>query len=498
MTRPLYTALLLLLGVGLLVVRPAFAASPAEQLGALAGQVDTALARLDAGDLASARAAYQSFDAGWVQIEDGIKAQSRPSYKAIEGAMGEVKTALRTEPVDAARLRAALQHLRAECDVFIASAGAPQPAAEPAPATSTVTLPTVIGELQMAQRDIAAGDVAGASARVADFQRDWLEVEGLVKTTSAPVYTSTENNMAQAAALLAQRPPDTAGAGAVLAQMERDLAPLATGELRYGVFDAAVILLREGLEALLVIAALLAFLTKTGYVEQRRWIWAGGGAGILASVAIALVANVVFARAAAGTNRELLEGITGLFAAGMLIYVSFWLHSKAKLGAWQEYIRAKSTAALARNSLLSLALIAFLAVFREGAETVLFYVGIASSIALGDLLLGLAIGAAGLAAIGVLMLAFGVRVPIRPFFLGTSLLLYYLAFKFVGTGLHALQVAGLLPATAKPFLPNWDLVGLYPTVETTLVQVAILVLGCAVLALAGRRPAARPAAAQPA
>jgi high-affinity iron transporter len=280
--------------------------------------------------------------------------------------------------------------------------------------------------------------------------------------------------------------------------MERDLAPLATGELRYGVFDAAVILLREGLEALLVIAALLAFLTKTGHVEQRRWIWAGGGAGILASVAIALVANVVFARAAAGTNRELLEGITGLFAAGMLIYVSFWLHSKAKLGAWQEYIRAKSTAALARNSLLSLALIAFLAVFREGAETVLFYVGIASSIALGDLLAGLAIGAAGLAAIGVLMLAFGVRVPIRPFFLGTSLLLYYLAFKFVGTGLHALQVAGLLPATAKPFLPNWDLVGLYPTVETTLVQVAILVLGCAVLALAGRRPAARPAAAQPA
>jgi high-affinity iron transporter len=247
-----------------------------------------------------------------------------------------------------------------------------------------------------------------------------------------------------------------------------------------------------------VIAALLAFLKKTGRSDQQRWIWTGSAAGVLLAVLAAFGAQAAFSRAGAAIGSELLEGITGLFAAGMLIYVSFWLHSKAKLGAWQQYIRAKSTAALARNSLLSLALIAFLAVFREGAETVLFYVGIASSIALGDLLLGLAIGAAGLAAIGVLMLAFGVRVPIRPFFLGTSLLLYYLAFKFVGTGLHALQIAGLLPATAKPFLPNWDLVGLYPTVETTLVQLAILVLGCAVLALAGRRPAARSTAAQPA
>src|SRR5207247_827354 len=108
------------------------------------------------------------------------------------------------------------------------------------------------------------------------------------------------------------------------------------------------------------------------------------------------------------------------------------------------------------------------------AETVLFYVGIAPSISLGDLALGLGVGAAGLALIGVLMLVFGVRVPIRPFFLGTSVLIYYLAFKFVGTGLHALQVAGLLSATPRPFLPGNEVIGLFPTVETTVVQAALL------------------------
>jgi high-affinity iron transporter len=168
-------------------------------------------------------------------------------------------------------------------------------------------------------------------------------------------------------------------------------------------------------------------------------------------------------------------------AAAMLIYVGYWLHSKTSLGAWHRYINTQTTSALNKNSLLSLALIAFLAVFREGAETVLFYVGIAPSIALGDLVWGLALGAAGLSLVGLLILSFGMRLPIKPFFLGTSALLYYLAFKFVGTGIHALQVAGALAATPGEHLPHNDFFGIFPTWETTLAQGAILVAVMTVL-----------------
>lgn len=341
-----------------------------------------------------------------------------------------------------------------------------------AAADTTPTMRDAVAHLDRALERIAANDAAGAAAEVKTFQRDWVDVEGIVKTRSPQVYADVENDMAVASSLLTKTPADLAGARQVVERMRTALQPY-LDTTSYGAFDAAIILLREGLEALLVVAALLAFLAKTGNAAKAVWVWAGGAAGVGLSLAVALVVNLVFAQTG-GANREIVEGVIGLFAAAMLIYMSYWLHSKASLGAWQKYIREKSSSALARNSLLSLALISFLAVFREGAETVLFYLGIAPSISLGDLVLGLAIGAGGLTAIGVAMLAFGMRLPIRPFFLVAGLLVYYLAFKFIGTGIHALQVAGVLPATPGP-LPEIAFFGLYPTWQTTIPQLVLLV-----------------------
>jgi high-affinity iron transporter len=337
-----------------------------------------------------------------------------------------------------------------------------------------------MGELDQGIAALDSGDVARANQEIDDFRRDWTDVEGLVKAKSSQVYTDTENNMAKASTLLTIQPPDAAQARAIMLRMKADLAPIAAESTRYGIFDAAIILFREGLEALLVVGATLAFLQRSGNGDKARWIWAGSGAGVVASLIIALVINIVFAQASMGQNREVLEGVTGLVAAAMLIYVSFWMHSKANLSAWHRYVGLKTMTALARKSLVSLGLISFLAVFREGSETALFYLGIAPSISFGDLVTGLAAGAIGLAAIGVVMFVFGVNLPIRPFFLTASALVYYLAFKFVGTGIHALQVGGVLRATSADYLPSNDFVGLYPTWETTAVQIALLVLVAAV------------------
>ena len=278
------------------------------------------------------------------------------------------------------------------------------------------------------------------------------------------------------------QPPDLAVAQAAVARIRTTLAPLADEQI-YTAFDAGAIILREGLEALLVIVALLAFLRKSGNADKRGWIWAGGALGVGASVITAFVLQRVFSNISAGQNRELIEGATGLIAATLLFYVSYWLHSKASLHGWQKYINTRTSQALAHGNMAGLALLAFLAVFREGAETTVFYLGMAPAIAPRDLLLVIGVGVAILVVAAVLMLALGVKLPLRPFFRVAGLLVYYLGFKFVGAGLHSLQVASFIPSTPITGLsanPIFEFFGIYPTWQTLLPQLALLLGALAV------------------
>jgi high-affinity iron transporter len=334
--------------------------------------------------------------------------------------------------------------------------------------------------LDTAREDVARHDQTAALGAIKNFENNWPEIEGLVRAKSPAAYTATEDDMAQAEALLRAQPARESDADAVLVRMRERLEPLVAQGASYGVFDAFVIMLREGLEALLVIGALTAFLRRSGNADKQRWIWGGAGLGIGLSIVLAFALQQVFQRAGASLGSEMVEGWVGLIAAAMLFYMSYWLHSKARLGVWQTYIRDKSSAALAGGSMLSLAVIALLAVFREGAETAVFYLGIAPSISPADLLLGLGLGVLSLLVIGAALMLIGLRLPLRPFFLASSALIYYLGFKFVGTGLHALQVAGVLRATPGP-LPSSDALGMYPTWETALPQVVLLVAAAAII-----------------
>jgi high-affinity iron transporter len=392
--------------------------------------------------------------------------------------MGDARAAPTTRPVDTAAARGALERLQAVDASFLAGTAVPGETRQEVTA-ATIANPTPATLVELLDRVLAAldaGNVTAARAELRTFQDVWLDVEGLVKTRSASVYRDTENRTAEAAAALNGQPADVAGARTTVQAMRADLVPIAEAGSHYGMWDAAIILFREGFEALLVVAALVAFLQRSGNADKRRWIWAGGAAGIAASLVVALVAHLLLDRAAANVSREVMEGVIGLFAAAMLLYMGYWLHSKASLAGWKAYIRAQSTAALQRNSLLGLALIAFLAVFREGAETVLFYVGIAPSISTADLVAGLAVATGGLVVLAVVMLVAGVRLPVRPFFLVATVLIYYLCIKFVGMGVHSLQVAGVAPATPAPWVPSSELFGVFPTWETTVAQLAVLLL----------------------
>ena len=241
-------------------------------------------------------------------------------------------------------------------------------------------------------------------------------------------------------------------------------------------FQSFLIILREGFEAILVIGAVAAFLMKTGNRHRLRQIWIGAGLGLATSAVTAVVLQTVLS--AVPASRELIEGGTMLIAVVILFSVSYWLISKVEAAKWQQFIREKVTNALEHGGGKALAFVAFLAVYREGAETALFYqalFGEGPGVGM-PLTLGMFAGFAVLAVIFVLFYRFGVRIPMRPFFAVTSVLLYYMAFLFAGKGIRELQEGNVMPMTIIPGFPHVDALGIFPTVETLLAQLVLVVL----------------------
>ena len=464
------------------------------RLRSMVAVLDRTETAVRAGDQSGARSTYQGYRDGWAEIEDDIRPRARDLYRSIESEMRNVNASLRGQPLNTQEALADVARLRAETTDLIERLPS-TPAASSSGGTSA-GMTALLSELDAAAVALADGRAADAAARIDQAQELWPDVEGAVKVKSPSTYSDVENNLALASASL-KGSADLSTAASAIDQLQADLRPYGQGGLTYNAFDAGITVLREGMEALLVVTGLLAYVKRTASTTAQRWVWGGASLGILASIGIALVLQVAFSQVPTGTSRELLEGITGVFAAVMLVYMSYWLHSKANLNAWNRYVDERTTAALARNSMFSLALIAFLAIFREGGETALFLLGMMPSIALSELALGLGVGTGLLLAFGVALVGFGMRIPIRPFFLGTSVLIYYLALKFVGSSVHALQVAVVAPATPSPF-PPVEIVGLYPTWETTIPQLALLAITALALAFAYLLPRDRPANVGPA
>lgn len=234
-------------------------------------------------------------------------------------------------------------------------------------------------------------------------------------------------------------------------------------------FDSFIIIVREGFEAILVISALIAYLVKTGHGDKKKRIYLGTVLALLASVATAVTLTLLVA--ASGPAKEGLEGITMLTATAVLFYVSYWLISKAEVGRWQRFIKGKMEASLSGRSVFALSSAAFLAVYREGAETILFYQALlAGSNGHQDIVAsGFITGAASLILVYVAIRYLSIRVPIGPFFGITSTLLYYLAFSFAGKGMLEIQEAGWISSTPVNF-PAIHFLGIYPTLEGMALQ----------------------------
>jgi high-affinity iron transporter len=248
-------------------------------------------------------------------------------------------------------------------------------------------------------------------------------------------------------------------------------------------FQSFVIMLREGLEAILIVGALMTFLVKMGASHRKRDINLGVAAAIGASLITAFAIETVFHLTPA--HQEVLEGGTMVVATVVLFYVSYWLLSKMEVVKWNHFVKSKVNDALTSGSSLALASAAFLAVYREGFETVLFYKALFFTEGPGSsgmpIVAGILLGAAILVGVYVAISRFGVRLPLKPFFGVTSAFLYYMAFVFAGKGVAELQGGGIVPTTIVSWAPRMPGLGIYPTVESLLAQSVLLILLLAAL-----------------
>lgn len=328
----------------------------------------------------------------------------------------------------------------------------------------------------------AQGNRDGAQRlAIAAYLEGFEPIESALDNVDAPLRAETEREMAALRTAIGEGRPSeavTEQTAKVKALLARADAALSSNSLspNTAFVSSMLILLREGLEAILVVSAIVAFTVKTGRHDASPYIHAGW----IGAVALGGITWVVarYALSLSGADRELTEGITALLAAAMLLYVGWWLHSRANAQAWNRFIREQINVALGKRTLWAMAGISFLVVYRELFEVILFYETLwsqAGAAGQGAVLWGIATAALLLVLIGGMILRYSVRLPIGPFFTVTSSLLALMAVVFVGNGVAALQEAGVLETTTVRFF-SLPLLGIHPTAQSLVLQALTLLL----------------------
>ncbi|HEX5437907.1 MAG TPA: FTR1 family protein [Gemmatimonadaceae bacterium] len=430
------------------------------------GRADSAHSRTPSGPLADIGTVAWQVERSDSQIAAVIRrgvpgSRMAPVRDLSDAEVGEIVAYIRSLPI---RRR----------DVAATPAAAPAARSDAGRAARAIA-----GALDSALAAARSGRTNDARDRAFDAYLAFEPLETTAKARSPGLVQSVERHFADFRGAIAANDLRTAGrlSEVIQAELPDVMALTRPTSGRWSAFlESFLIILREGFEAILVVGAVVAFLIKTGNRERLRAVWWGAALGVVASAITAVILRT--ALRAAPASSEVIEGVTLLIAVIVLFSVSYWLISKVEAAKWQRFIRDKVNAALARGGGTALAFVAFLAVYREGAETALFFQALFNDghrLAI-PLALGILIGGVALAGIFTLFYRFGVRIPLRPFFAVTGLLLYYMAFVFAGKGVRELQEGNAVSITLVHWLPRVSAMGIFPTVETTLAQLVLVAL----------------------
>jgi high-affinity iron transporter len=341
------------------------------------------------------------------------------------------------------------------------------------------------------------GEAQDAILDVQDTYFDRFEATGMenkIGSRDSAFKTTLENHFTRLVSLMkAGQSVDTltAEANGLKTDLQSAVTMLGEGEETQWslLLYSLMIIVREGLEALLIVAAIVAYMVKNNHQDKMPLIRQSVLVALAASVVTAIIFQMLFTNS--GASRELLEGFTMLIAVVMLFSMSYWLLSKVEARHWKAWLEGKLSHSLTRGSLVGLWLTCFLAVYREGAETVLFYfalIGDAKDVA-GHMAIGagFVIGCVVLLVAWLVMRYTVVKLPLKPFFMFTGSFMYLMAFVFAGKGVLELVEGKLFQPTLINGLPEIGWLGIYPYVETLVPQVLLLLAAVVALWVMRRR-----------
>lgn len=386
-------------------------------------------------------------------------------------AHGEVAAALTQSLGEAILTRASVDEVEAKA-LALAEAVLPQLGlALEDEAESAIT--AVLDTIERA-RTAAATDPQRAAKMLLDAYLQFEPVERRAGARDPGLVARVERDFSSLRGELGAGRNDAQGFDTLLASIAEVHSAADAPEGWYATFIASLlIILREGLEVILVVSALAAYLSRGGHTAAMRWLYGGAWVGVAVSVVTAFLLDLLLDNVAVG--KEILEGATMLVASAVLFSVSYWLISKVEARRWQDYIQRSLNHALGRGSNIAMAGVSFLAVYREGFETVLFYRALAVDAAFPPLAIGFLIGLSLLAALWIAISRFSVRIPLKQFFGLTGGLLYLLAFRFIGTGIGELQEAGVIAITPVGWWPDLAALSMASNMETGAAQLVLVV-----------------------
>lgn len=345
------------------------------------------------------------------------------------------------------------------------------------------TLSIALNDLDDALVFYKNGNVSAAESKALYAYLDGIEpVEQQLAAIDAAIVPELENKMNQArSAIKSQKTPSEVEQKISDAKGSINKSIVLLGEQTYSFWFSFLvsssILLREGMEAVLIIIIILSLLKSLHAKKAIRWVHGGWIFAVATGIASWFFLDWLISFGP--QNRELMEAFGALLAVVILLYVGFWLHNKTEAKKWKEFVEERIIKMLEQEKLFGLAFISFIVVFREAFESIIFLSSLQLQVddkSRPGIWMGALTAILIVILVSNLLLRFSLKIPIKKLFQYSAIILMIFGVVLVGQGVHAFQESGWFSVNSIPLNFHLAVLGIYPTVETYLAQLIILLV----------------------
>lgn len=399
----------------------------------------------------------------WTSNESVIRNYDADKYGQIEVSLMQLRVAVEKEPLKPQKVETAWQTFKSGIDNVNKK--------QSADTKGQYHVTQLNDELDKAIQAIDDNDLDKADAALGKFIQVWPYVEGKIQTKNSSLYTTIEDKIPYYQSILDNSNKDRVKDG--LSDINKDIKET-VGKSGYNAIDVMIIFLREGLEVLLIVMALVTMTRQSGDKKGTTSVIGGALLGLVLSLVLAFVFIQTLGNS--GILREGMEAVLGIVAVILMFAVGIWMHNKSNAQRWNQMMQSMYDKAANNRSLALLGLIGLISVMREGVEVILFYMGMIGEVSAKDFILGIGIALVILVIFAALFRFIVKLIPIRYIFRVLSILIFVMAFKMLGVSIQKMQLLDTVPQHSIEHLPTLSWIGFYPSWETIIPQIIFVAL----------------------